>query len=186
MRRIYWSLVLGALSTFAISAATLVPGPTDSNPDTNFTFTINTGLGTLNLATPGAGDMDTLTVSGVGNFIITDASAPGSFILSLNGGFTEAVGLTFNTAGVTLDGSGNALLSATGAALTSISDPALAALIGASTFTFAPTGSQESPFVFDFVSADLPTTGTPEPAVSLMVGIGLLGISALRLRKRSN
>ena len=59
----------------------------------------------------------------------------------------------------------------------------LQALIGSSTieFTLNPAFTA-SPFEFDVTGAALPTNGVPEPAVSVMVGLGLLGISALRLQ----
>ena len=184
MKRILSSLALCAISAFAVSAATLVPGPTDTNPDTNFTFTIDTGANTANLATPGGADE--LTVSGIGNVFAFDGGSPGQVILALNTGATEAVVLTFNTGATSFDGSGNAFIPATGAPSGTITDPGLLALIGGSTFEFASTGSTASPFVFDFAAAALPSNAVPEPAVSLMVGMGLLGLSALRLRKRSN
>ncbi len=185
MKRIFWSIALGVISAFAISAGTLVPGGTDTNPDANFTATIDTTAGTINLATPNGADQ--LTVSGIGDVLVFDQGTPGQFIASLNLGATEAVGLTFNTTASFIDGSGNFEVPAVGAAITAITDPGLAALIGSSNFVFASTGSTASPFVFDFTSATLPTatSGVPEPAVAFTVGIGLLGISALRLRKRA-
>jgi hypothetical protein len=183
MKRSFLLLALTALSTLAISAGTLVPGPADTNPDTNFTATVDLTLGTITLATPTG--PDTLTVFGVGNLFATDNGTPGQVILGVNTGLSEEISLTFNTAlGQIL--SGVLVIPATGAAVTSITDPALAALIGSSNFSFASAGSEANPFVFDFTSADLPMTGTPEPAVAFTVGVGLLGISALRLRKRAN
>jgi hypothetical protein len=185
MKRIFWSLALGVISAFAVSAATLGVGPTDTNPDANFTATIDTTAGTINLATPNG--PDELTVSGIGNVFVFDQGTPGTVIASLNLGATEAVALTFNTTASSIDGSGNFEVPAIGAAVTGITDPGLAALIGSSNFIFASTGSTTSPFVFDFTLATLPTatTGVPEPAVAFTIGIGLLGISALRLRKRA-
>jgi hypothetical protein len=184
MKRILSSLALCAISAFAVSAATLVPGGADSNPDANFTFTVDTTTGGEFLSTPNGPDQ--LTVSGIGDVFATDNGTPGSVILSLNLGVTQAVVLTFNIPGLSTDGSGNVFIPATGAAGGTITDAALASLIGSSTFEFAPSGSTASPFVFDFTAAALPSSTVPEPAVSLMVGIGLLGLSALRLRKRSN
>ncbi len=183
MRKFFWSLALCAISAFALNAGTLLPGPTDTNPDTNFTFTIDSTLGTENLATPGGADE--LTVSGIGNIFAFDGGTPGQVILGLNTGATEAVVLTFNTGALTTDVAGNVFIPATGAPSGTITDPGLLALVGASTFEFAATASTASPFVFDFTAASLPmpASGVPEPAVSLMVGLGLLGISTLRLRK---
>lgn len=185
MKRILSALALCAISAFAVSAATLVPGPTDTNPDTNFTFTVDTTLGTQNLATPAGADE--LTVSGIGNVFAFDGGTPGQVILALNTGATEAVVLTFNVAGLTTDGMGDVFIPASGAPGGTVTDAGLQALIGSSTFEFTLNpASTASPFEFDFTGAALPTSGVPEPAVSVMVGLGLLGISALRLRKRTN
>jgi hypothetical protein len=185
MKRILWSLALGTISALALSAGALVPGPTDSNPDTNFTFTVNTNTGAEFLSTPSGPDR--LTVSGVGDLFATDNGSPGSVILALDLGVTQAVVLNFNIGGLSTDASNNVFIPATGAPGGTITDAGLAALIGNSTFEFAPAGSGgDGIFVFDFTAASLADNTVPEPAVSLMVGIGLLGISALRLRKRSN
>jgi len=183
-----------ALGAFALSvqAATLLPGPTDSSPDINFTATFDPTVPSINLATPGAGDQDTLAVlddfsNPVGNVIVTDTGTPGQFILALDTA-TEMQGvlLSFNQTLASFDGSGNLLIPAVGTPATGVTDPALSLVLGNSLFAFAPISSEppNGPFVYDFIGASLPTS-VPEPAVSFTVGIGLLGMSALRLRKSS-
>lgn len=187
MRKICYWLALGTFSTMMVCAATLQPGPADSNPDVNFTLTFDATGPTFTLATPAGPDILSVRDASnalIGNVIATDQGTPGLIILSVNGGLSEAVAFTFNPATANLVGS-NMLIDATGSALTSITDPGLAALIGTSTFTFASAGSQQNPFVFDFTSAALPTS-VPEPAVAFSVGIGLLAISALRLRRKTS
>jgi hypothetical protein len=187
MRKI---LSLLALGVFAISmqAGTLLPG-TFPNPDTGFTATFDVTVPSINLATPGGPDTLFVFDDGsnfLGNVIASDQGTPGQLIVTLNGALSEEVALTFNTAGASIDGGGNLIIPVSGAPATTITDPALAALLGNSIFTFASAGSQANPFLFDFSSATLPATGTPEPAVALSVGFGLLAISALRRRKRSS
>ena len=186
MRRISYLLVVSAFSTITIFAATLQPGPADASPDVNFTLTFDASGPTFTLATSAGPDILSVRDGSnnlIGNVIATDQGSPGLVILSVNGALTEAVGFTFNPASANLVGS-NLLIDATGAALTAITDPGLAALVGTSTFTFASAGSQQNPFTFDFSSAALPAT-VPEPAVAFSVGIGLIAISALRLRKKA-
>jgi len=184
MKRILWSLALGAISALALSAGTLLPGPADNNPDANFTFTVNTNTGAQFLSTPTGPDR--LTVSGVGDVFASDNSSPGSVILALNLGVSEAAVLTFDIPNLTTDGGGNAFITANGVPGGTVTDAALSSLIGASTFEFSLASNAEGIAIFDFTGASLTDNTVPEPAVSLMVGIGLLGISALRLRKRSN
>ncbi len=184
MKKVLIAFALGALS---IHAATLVPTGFPA-ADAGFTATFNTSGPTLTLATPLG--PDTLNVfddsnAFLGNVIATDNGTPGLLILTVNGGLTEEVALSFNTGLASIDGAGNFVIGATGTPATTITDPALARLIGDSTFIFAPTGSTENPFVFDFSAAVLPAATVPEPAVAFTVGIGLFALSALRLRKSS-
>ncbi len=186
MKRLLALLAVGAF-VITMDAATLVP-TTFPNGDANFTATINTTAGTLNLATPSGPDplvvFDDLA-NLVGIVKASDNGVPGQLILAFNSGPTEAILLTFDFTTASFDGSGNLVLNAVGSPVTPITDPALALLQGADVFRFVPTGSQESPFVFAFSSAALPTS-VPEPGVALTVGIGLIGLLALRLQKRTN
>jgi hypothetical protein len=187
MRKILSLLALGVFA-MSMQAGTLLPG-TFPNPDTGFTATFDVSVPSVTLATPGGPDtlfvFDDLS-NFLGNVIASDQGTPGQLIVTINGALSEEVALMFNTAGASIDGSGNLIIPVSGVPATTITDPGLAALLGNSTFTFASAGTPQNPFVFDFSSAALPATATPEPAVSLSIGFGLLAITALRRRKRSS
>jgi hypothetical protein len=188
MKLFLCGLALGACA-LSIQAATLLPGGSDTSPDVNFTATFDPSVPTINLATPNGNDtllvLDDLN-NPVGNVIVTDTGTPGQFILALDSGtLTQSVVFSFNPATASFDGSGNLIMPATGTPGTTITDASLALLVGNSTFAFAPISSEppNGPFVYDFIGAALPVTSTPEPAVAFTVGIGLLAMSAMRLRK---
>jgi len=169
--------IVNFLGVLALGASTLVPGPTDDTPDPNFTAIVDTTAGST-LQTPNGADI--LTVSGVGNVLLFDQGTPGDFILASTLDETQAVGLTFDLAAGFIDASGNFDVAAIGAALTPVTDAGLAALLGASSFTFAPASSLFNPLEFDFTSATLAApASTSEPAGAFLVGIGLFAILAM-------
>jgi len=185
LRRILRSLALYAILVFAVSAASLLPGRTDTNHDANLIMYDDTAAGShfLVLSTPNGADQ--VTVSGIGDVLLFDGATPGQVILALNLRATEAVVLTFRLTG-DIDALGNVFVPAVGVAGGAITDAGLAALIGASTFEFAPIGRTAQIFTYDFTSAALSASSVPEPAVGCTVGLGLLGLSALRLRQRAH
>jgi hypothetical protein len=192
MRNLICVLALGTLA-LAAQASTILP-LTFPNADPAFTATVDTGAGTLNLATPFG--PDTLAVydntpSFVGPVFITDGGTPGNLILSINGGLTEEVALFFDTADAQLVGS-NLIIQALGVPVTPVTDPALSLLSGGPwNFSFkfvSPTTNiaadvAAAPVVFDFSGATF--TAVPEPSMASVMGIGLLALfSAFQLRKK--
>jgi hypothetical protein len=146
---------------------------------TNFvpTIDVDASLAVLNVGSLGTVIADTFA-----------APPPNPFSAVLNTGLSEAVLLTFSLAGV--DPS-FAILTATGTPFTAVTDPALAAFLAPSSFTFVANAADPGSVdlatgngLLNYTFAIGQATPVPEPGtIALLGGVMLLVGAQLRKRK---
>jgi hypothetical protein len=189
MKKVFLCLALGAmwLCSVSMQAGVLLPA---TSPDPNFIAVVDipTGNITINLTVPEQLSVLDDSSTFLGSVLAQSLSSSTALTLDLPGA-SELVSLTFagnlGTPGVSISGN-NLFIPVIGSPLTGLIQPQMLALIGNSTFAFQLASLTDTTGTFDFFVGQLPPSATtPEPAVAYTVGLGILALSALRLRKRA-